>query len=218
MIDSINSKLDSFFSKYKQQQYKKKEVLIRADEDPSYIFYLKKGKVRQYIISQKGGELVLNIFKPNSFFPMSHAINNIQNIYYFEAISEIDVWRAPKNEVVQFIKNNPDVQYDLLSRLYKGIDGLLTKMSYLMSASAYERLTAEIIILSKRFASMDFSKTHEINLEISENELATLTGLTRETVSRELKVLRDKNLISFAKKKLTIYNLNELEAELSNNY
>jgi len=111
-----------------------------------------------------------------------------------------------------------DVQYDLLSRLYKGIDGLLTKMSYLMSASAYERLTAEIIILSKRFASMDFSKTHEINLEISENELATLTGLTRETVSRELKVLRDKNLISFAKKKLTIYNLNELEAELSNNY
>lgn len=83
MEEALVKKIDAFFTQFKYQKYKKGEILIRADDDPTGIFYLKKGTVKEYAISKKGDEVVVNIFKPASFFPMSWAINNTYNRYYF---------------------------------------------------------------------------------------------------------------------------------------
>src|SRR5207302_1404657 len=105
-----------FFTQFKSQQYKKGEILIRADDDPAGIFYLHIGTVKMYLISRNGDEIVLNLFKPIAFFPMSWAINHTKNQYYFEAMDAVTVCRAPKEEVLAFLKKNPDVVLDLLAR------------------------------------------------------------------------------------------------------
>lgn len=51
-------------------------------------------------------------------------------------------------------------------------------------------------------------------MKITEMELAQLAGLTRETVSREMKKLKDKNLVTFSKNMLEIPNSALLEEEL----
>src|SRR3989344_6135121 len=114
MDTNISAKIDAFFTQFKHQVYKKGELLIRADDDPSGIFHLKSGYVKKYCISKKGDELIVNVFKPISFFPMSWVINNTPNDYFYEAMTEADIWRAPKEEVLKFIKAEPDVLYDLL--------------------------------------------------------------------------------------------------------
>jgi len=201
----IQKKLDDFFKQFKHQKYKKGEILIRADDNPPGIFYLKSGYVKEYAISKKGDELVVNIFKPISFFPMSWAINSTPNMYFFEAVTDLEVWRVPKDKALEFIKINPDVLYDLLSRVYKGIDGLLIRMTYLMAGNAYARLITELIIFAKRFGT---------SYHISEKDLAASSGMTRETVSREMKMLKNKGLVSFQKGKLLIKDINGLEGEL----
>jgi len=209
----IARKTETFFAQFTHSTYKKGEILIRADDDPGGIFYLVSGNVRKYAISQKGDELVVNIFKPISFFPMSWAINSEHNEYFYDALTPVECYRAPKEKVVEFIKNNPDVLYDLMSRVYKGTDGLIRRMTYLMAGNAYARLITELIIHAKRFGSTSTdSMTYEIL--ISEKELASQIGMTRETVSREMKLLKDKGLITFTKNLLTITNMEKLEKEL----
>ena len=205
MDAKIQKKLDDFFNQFKHQKYKKGEILIRADDNPPGIFYLKSGFVKEYAISKKGDELVVNIFKPISFFPMSWAINKTKNMYFFEAITDLDVWRAPKDKALEFVKSNPDVLYDLLVRVYKGTDGILLRMSYLMAGNAYARLITEIIIHAKRFGNP---------LHISETDLAERSGMTRETVSREMKILKSKGLLTFQKGKLLIKDMLRFEEEL----
>ncbi|CAN5130130.1 Crp/Fnr family transcriptional regulator [soil metagenome] len=208
----IADKLDKYFTSFKQQQYKKGEILIRADDNPQGIYYLKSGVVKKYAISKKGDELVVNLFKPISFFPMSWAINDSPNAYYYEAMTDLDIYRAPKEEVVKFIKSEPDVLYDLMSRVYKGTEGMLTKMTYLMAGNAYGRLITEIIIYAKRFGD---KKIEQTTMKVSEKDLAAQSGMTRETVSREMKVLKDKKLVTFNKNILLIKNLDALESELT---
>jgi len=211
MDSTIAKKIETFFTQFKHITYKKGEIIIRADDDPSGIFYLVSGNVRKYAISNKGDELVVNIFKPISFFPMSWAINNEHNEYFYDALTPLEIYRAPKEKVVEFIKNNPDVLYDLLSRVYIGTDGLTRRMTYLMAGNAYARLVTELIIHAKRFGKKTSTK---IEVTVSEKELATQSGMTRETVSREMKVLKDRKLVTFAKNILTIKNIEELEKEL----
>lgn len=205
MDNKISGKLESFFTQFKHQEYKKGEILIRADDDPSGVFYLKEGIVKEYAISKKGDELVVNVFNPVAFFPMSWAINETHNQYFFEAMTDLDLFRAPKEKVIEFIKTNPDVLYNLMSRVYKGIDGILTRMTYLMAGNAYARLITELIIHVKRFGT---------SLPISEKDLASQSGMTRETVSRQMKILKDKGLVVFNKNIFTVVDPKKLEEEL----
>ncbi|HVT00755.1 MAG TPA: Crp/Fnr family transcriptional regulator [Patescibacteria group bacterium] len=210
-MDSIKEKIEEFFSKYKIQKYKKGEILVRAGDDPAGIFYLKSGLVREYAISKTGEEVVVNIFKTGAFFPMSFAINKTPNTYFFEAMEDLILVRAPSEDVVEFIKTNSDVLFDLLRRVYLGTDGLLSRMAYLMSGSASERLIIELIITAKRFGTKESS---EIMVSTTEKDLATQTGITRETVSREIKKLKDKGLIDFGKHSLVIKDIAKLEEEI----
>jgi CRP-like cAMP-binding protein len=214
MDTPIVQNIENFFKQYKRLIYKKGEILIQAENNPSGIFFIKSGMVKQYAISGKGGELVLNIYKPNTFFPMNWAVNKTPNKYYWEAITEVEVWKAPVDEVVTFIKDNPDVIYDLLSRVYRGTDGMLLRMAYLMSGSAYTRLVTEIIIHAKRFGRYKAVPEGSYEIDIAEKDLATRSGMTRETISREMKLLREKGLVTFNKKLLIIHNLEKLEEEL----
>lgn len=212
MNESVQNKLETFFKQFKQYQYKKGEIIIRADDNPLGIMYLVSGSIRKYAISQKGDELVVNIFKPLSFFPMSWAINDSKNDYFYDAVTDVELWRAPKDEVLTFIKTNPDVLYDLMSRVYHGSDGMLSRMTYLMAGNAYGRLITEILIHAKRFGKKE--KDNAISVVISEKELAAQSGMTRETVSREIRILKQKNLIEYQKNHLVIVDLAKLEAEL----
>jgi CRP/FNR family cyclic AMP-dependent transcriptional regulator len=212
MDNQVAKKLESFFSTFRKQHYKKGEILIRADDDPSGIFYLVDGVVKVYAISKKGDDLVLNMYKPVSFFPMTWAINNSPNKYYYEAVTDVAVWKAPKDEVVSFIKDNPDVLFDLMSRVYRGIEGMFLRMTYLMSGSAYSRLITELLIQAKRFGKIEGAT---VSLKMSEKDLAASSGMTRETVSREMKVLKDKKLVLFEKNTITVNDIAALEEELA---
>ncbi len=188
---------------------------MRAGDDPPGIFYLKSGRVKEYIISKAGEEVVVNIFKPGAYFPMSWAINKTQNNYFFESIEDLTLIKAPTSDVLEFIKSDVDVLYNLLSRVYVGTDGLLTRMTYLMSGSAHERIIGELVILAKRFSMADSEK---ITVKISEKDLASQCGMTRETVSRELKKLKSDGVIVLGKKEIIIVDMKRLESEIASNF
>ncbi|HRN95849.1 MAG TPA: Crp/Fnr family transcriptional regulator [Candidatus Levybacteria bacterium] len=211
MDTTISKKVLNFFSQFKELSYKKGEILIRADDDPAGIFYLVKGEVKEYAISKKGEELIINVFKKQSFFPMSWAINQTHNEYFFEAMTDVTVYRASREDSIDFIKKNPDVAYNLLSRVYKGVDGLLTRMTYLMGGDAYTRLVIELLLYAKRFGD---GKT-AIEITISEKDIAAQSGMARETVSREIKVLKEKGIIVSKKNVLVINDINMLRKEIS---
>lgn len=212
MDSRVQRKLEKFFKGFKRVEFKKGEILIQAYDNPRGIFYLKKGLVKMYYISKNGEEVVLNIYKPKSFFPMSWAITNYENLYFYEGLAPIEAYVAPKEESLEFIKQNPDLLFNLIFRVYRGIDGILIKMAYLMSGNAYTRIISEIIIEAKRFGK---KKGKTITIEMSEKDLAGETGMTRETISREIKKLKDKKLISFKTKRLVIKNFSLFEAEIS---
>lgn len=211
----VKQKIEEFFGMYRTHTYQKSEVLVEAGENPQGVFYLKKGTVRQYALSLEGMEFVVNIFKEGAFFPMSWAINSTANDYYFQAVTDCEVEIAPKDAAVKFVQDDPDVLFDLLSRVYRGTDGLLAKMTQLMSGQANLKLLEELIIHAKRFGKED---SRGVQLELTEKELAAHTGLSRETISRELKDLREKGLIETERNSIVIKRLFDLEKELQDNF
>lgn len=208
----VSDKIIRFFSQYKLQKYEKGAFLKSFEKSPEGIFCLKKGTVRCFSLSKDGVELTLNLFRPLSFFPMNWVINGKIDAYAYEAIEEVEVYVAPRRNVEKFLFENPDVAYDLLKRIYRGLEGYFLRMESLLSGDAYIRTVVQIIIHARRFG-IEENGTYQ--LDITQNQLASLSGLSRETVTREIRKLEKKNIISYRGKDLIVLSITQLEQELS---
>lgn len=212
MDNSIAQKVQQHFSTYPKRTYPKGQILVFADEDPEHIFYIVQGKVRQYDVSYRGDEVILTVFGKDAFFPMSWAINHGPNHYFYKTEEETEVHIVPADDALEFVKNNPDVLLDLVSRLYRGMDGLLGRVAHLMAGSARSRLIYELIIESRRFG--DDKGSGKFTLQTSEVDLAARAGLSRETVSREIQKLKDRGWLTLNSKSITVEDISELEQTL----
>jgi CRP-like cAMP-binding protein len=205
-------KIEQFFEQYPSRHYRKGQILVHAHDDPSHVFHLLEGRVKQYDISYRGDEVVLNVFKPPAFFPMSYAMNKTPNAYFFEAETDIELKLAPIDDTVGFLKSNPDVTYDLLSRVYKGTDGLLGRLAHLMAGSARSRVLYELLIEARRFGT---PRGKGVAISLTESDIGAHAGLARETVSREIHKLKEEGLISVIKNEIWVNDIEHLDASVS---
>lgn len=213
MDASIAGIIEEFFARYPARKYGKGQILIFSGEGGDAVYYLIDGRVKQYDVTYRGDEMILNVFKSPAFFPMSLAINHGTNPYIYEAETEITVREAPADTVVSFLKTNPNVLFDLLSRVYSGTDGLLARMMHLMSSSAKARLIYELLIACQRFGEEDGKGG--LTLVMSESDIGSRAGLSRETVSREMKKLVADGLVAdVGRGKITINDVSKLETKL----
>lgn len=210
----MKNKLDEFFQKFTLLRFKKGELILRAGDAPAGIFYLKKGLVRQYVISKKGEVLVINIFRPGSFFMMMWALNNTANTFYFDAIAPVEVWRAPLVDVREFLKNEPEILFDFTTRLLRGLDGLLKRLEYLVLDPAYVKIASLLSYFAKTFGEKD-GEGIVIKLPLTHKEIASWIGTTRETASLQLEDLRKKGIIATRGRTLVIKDPMILEKEAS---
>lgn len=204
--------VETFFAQYRERNYQKGRLLASAGENPTGVFYLTSGHVTQYDITPSGNVVVVNVFKPGAFFPMSWAINKQANQYFFEAASDVAVRVAPAEEVVQFVRTHPDVLFDLLTRVYKGVDGVLRRVVHLMGGTAKSRLIFEIINAAGRFG--ESQPDGSILLSLTEGDLAQRTGLARETVNRIIQQLKTAKIITVTPGGLVIHHLSALDRAL----
>lgn len=215
MDQEVKNKLDRFFSKGRKIIFKKGETLIRADQDGIVnIHYLIKGLVRQFCYTQRGEEMTINIYKPNSFFPLVMVLGNLKNHYVFQALKEGETLQMPKEKVVAFVKDNPDVAYDLLTRISRGLGGFTSIMESLMSYSATNRILVVLFTYARRFGKMKNGKI-TIDLNLTHKEIASQVGLTRETVSRELEKLNKEGFVDHEHKTFILKNISDIEKRLA---
>jgi len=212
MPDDIKAKVIKFFTQYPLCAFDKRELIVRAEAELPGVFYVVEGRVSQYDIAPSGNEVVVNVFKPGVFFPMSSAINNTPNHYFFEASTKVTAHVAPVADAVQFLKDNPDVTFDLLSRVYRGVDGVLRRMAHLMGGDSKSRLLFELLNAAYRFG--EAQPDGAVFVGLKEGDLARHSGLARETVNRVLQSLKVAGLVEINRSGITIKKLRELESML----
>jgi CRP/FNR family cyclic AMP-dependent transcriptional regulator len=205
-------KLAAFFSQHKLLSYKKHEMILRLDAPPPGVFYLKKGYVRDFAISRDGEELGLIVFKPGDFFPLQWVFKNKPNSHNFEAMTPVELYRVPKEQLLAFLQLEPEVLFALTEEIITRLGGLMDRMEHLVFGNAYERTASILFIFAERFGQQEKDMII-IPMHLPHRTIASFVGLTRETVSVEMKRLEKKGLISKAGGFVCVKNLKRLQLE-----
>ena len=196
--------IKKFFEKHLKLSFSKKDVIIRAEEEPSGVYYLVRGNIRMYSITEDGKELTLNILKPGTYFPAIWAFTDIENDYYFEAINTCEVYKAPKLKLTKFVEENPAVLSDISRRLLRGMNSLIVRVQGLLQEDSYTKVQSVLSYLSGRFGKSDGDGRIIIDLPVTHADIANLGFMARETASIELGKMQKKGIIDYKRKVIRI--------------
>ncbi len=211
---TIATQVKTFFSRFPPQSFPPRHILLAANSEPAGVYYLESGHLKQYALTMQGQELVINIYKPGTFFPMMWAVANIPNSYFFEAVDTVVVRRAPVSDCLAFLSSHADVTVDLLKRVYTGIDGLVAQMTHNSYSDAKRKVLAVLVMAAKRFGEKQGSQI-VITQQFTHKELGALSATSRETVTRVLQEIETEGLIQIEKRKIRIVDIQQLEAALN---
>lgn len=203
--------VDDFFENYTNLTYRKGEVILRAGDPPAGVLYLKKGVVRMSFVGTNGDTLVLHIFRPGSYFPMPWVINDTPNRYYFEALTPVEILRAPREDVRKFLKDNQAAAEHFMSRILLGVSGLLERMEHLVLESAYRKTIVLLLYYARQFS--DEKVKGKFKIPLTHKEIASWIGTTRETASLQIEKLKRKKLITYQRRFIFIPDIEALQKE-----
>lgn len=211
----LSEKIIKFFSQFKTHAIKKGRTFLRAGDTPHGVYFIKKGYARIYSVSSGGKELTLVIYKAGDFFPVVWTFTSKPSIYYYEALSDLEISIAPRLQFVKFIRENPDVSDEVLKGIIERFQIALRRMEYLTFGNVSSRLASVFLIFVESFGVKKESGEIQIPIPLTHNDVAHIVGVARETVSIELKKFFDKGIINHTGKFILIKNKNKLAKEAS---
>ena len=213
MEPKVQKQLSAFFGKFPLESFVKESAVVTPDNDRG-VFFLTKGTVKMTGRPKKKGAFTLNIYKSPALFPMFLVFGQ-KDKHFYSALSDVEGHFAPPSVFAKFLRKNPTILWDLLKRIYRGLEGFFLLLEVQLSGNAYLKTLAQIIIHSRRFGHekegvvvFDWHLTHE--------QIASQTGLARESVTKEIRKLQKKGLIGYRGKRLFVNDPGKLEEEYFN--
>ena len=209
-MDHTAQRIKSFFAQFPTKSYRAGETILMPHDNIDAIYYIESGEIQQYDIQNSGKHLVVNTYKAGSFIPLTAIFtkDGEQSMWFFDALTAVKVQVAPLQHTKKFIEEDSQVLLDFTRRLSSGAAGQQRKLLHIMSGKPKIRIMYELVILLKRFGVHD---DQGITITITESQLAEQTGLSRETVNRELKALKQAKLITNKYRKVTAYSIAAIE-------
>jgi len=189
---------------------KKGEVLFRKGDEGNVLYIVRKGSIKIVLPSKMGDEAVLAVFSAGDFFGEMALLDGMPRSADAVALEPSELLALNRNDFITFLGNNEEAMQAILSnlsmRLRKTDDSL--EDAYFLNISA--RFAKKLVELAKTHGKRD-GDIIQIDLRLSQKDLASMIGATRESVNKELRVLREKGLVSTEKGTLRILDLARLE-------
>jgi CRP/FNR family transcriptional regulator len=194
MDEELFEKLTKFFSNYRLQTYKKGAIITNPGDRFYEASFIKSGYTRLYVTSKDGREITIGNFKPTFFISVLYSINKKECPFYQECVSEINLWKAPYTEFREYLEKNADVSLKLSEYIAHITESLFYDIIYTRTGNAETKIAGILYSLANTFGNKRES-TISIDFETPHRLIATLTGLTRETISFQMKKFERKGLI-----------------------
>lgn len=186
-----------------RKEFKKGDVFIRENEVLSQFVIINDGRFKAYTTSLEGKHNVLYFFLSGDFFGQHALFEHIDIPYTVEAMEDSSVCMIESEVLKQLMLQHPEMALSIINALSSRVSYLEHELSSAHQEKIEERLLRLLYDLSKDYGRVG-EHSIRMHLPLSQEEMAMRLGVTRESVSRNIKKLVNNKSIHFISKKEVI--------------
>lgn len=193
----VLEKIAEYFDEFPSEQFEKGTIILHQDITPQTAYVIKSGVVKIYNLTARGEEKLIGFATHGDIVPLGWAMGVAKKSqYYYQAFNDSSVYRIPRDEYTEFLKNHPEVVYEVLQRAVRDILRYQLRINALGQSKAADKVLNTIHYLSLCFGRDLENDVVEIPLPLTQQDIANCVGMTRETTTAELRKLIAKQVIT----------------------
>ncbi len=186
------------------RKFKKGQVIYYEGDKGTGLYLLISGKAKSIKLAADGRELMTGIYAADDYMGINSMLLNEPHFDTATALEDSTVCLIPKELLEQLMNQYPDVAREFIKLLAKDIkekEEHLLQMAY----NSVRKKMADAMIRLQNQQTED-----EESFKITREDLAAMTGMATETVSRTLSDFKDEGLIEKKGSIIKVVNLESL--------
>ncbi|HJZ48632.1 MAG TPA: Crp/Fnr family transcriptional regulator [Roseiflexaceae bacterium] len=192
------------------QIFERDEAIFHQGSIGSTLYIIVHGQVRIFTTSEAGQELTVTIFRDSDFFGEMALLDGQPRAASAEAMCRTITLTLHRAAFLHTINTCPPIAASVLEVMTIRLRQRNSVAEQLANLSAPQRVVRQLCDLAARYGIADGGAIR-IDLHLTQDDLASLSGTTRETVNRVLGSLRDQGLISVQRARVSVLNMQQLE-------
>jgi CRP/FNR family cyclic AMP-dependent transcriptional regulator len=195
------TELEQFISKHPVKRYAKDQIILCQDDIPANIYVVKSGFIKGYDIDATGSEQLLWLGKNKDLFPYDWLFSVVESSqFFYGAFSDCELYTIERQDLMGFIDIYPKNLLELTRNMATTYTDLVMKLAATEKPKATQKIVRVLQMLADKFSTDAAGGVgKELSVSITQQDLANLVGLTRETVAAELKKLKKGGYIRYDK-------------------
>jgi CRP/FNR family transcriptional regulator, cyclic AMP receptor protein len=198
----------------KERKFKKNHILMFENDQSEDVFIIRSGMVKIYRIHD-GKEIVLSIGMPGDILGEVEALSNDNHrISSIEALENVTAWQINKQDFLTIVDKHPSVLRKAYMILVERTRMLNRLIRYLTFYDVRTKAANLLMDLYYNFGEQD-GLIYKIDFKINQSLLASMLGVTRESISKTLGDFQNEGLIDIRDKYFYLLDKNQLESMCS---
>ncbi len=197
----------------KRRTFRSGEVIFHRDDPGQVLYVIKEGKVKICLISPDGQEMTLVVFGKGECFGEFAILDGLPRSADAVALEKVECYTLQRSDFHNAIMKNPKIAIqvlEVLSRRLRSTDDMVEDLIFL---DVYGRVAKKLLELSDTHGEK-VDNGIRINVRLTQQELASMVGASRESVNKVLGYFTDKNFISTDKHRITLHRPNDLKRRI----
>jgi CRP-like cAMP-binding protein len=176
------------------QPMKKGSIILGPHQPTKALYLLKKGKVRLYRSSEDGKQLTVDLLGDGNIFGETSSFSLNDDLTYAEALSDTYLCVIGKKEFEHLIEQKPKLAIKFIEILSARLKETYEMSENIALRNVQYRVLSLLLRLSEKFGRRN-KEWQTIDIKITHNDIASMIGSTRETVSATISQLKKQGYI-----------------------
>jgi len=204
-INSLNQ-LREFFKKAGEfEEFDKHEVIYKERKNADSIYFVEKGLIKTHRMDEFGKELITGIYKKEEFLGF-YSFKKLSS--YPETASALEkgsLYRLSTKRFQEILSGSHQLTLELAQLQSENLSVLRSHLLEMAYGSVLKKTTNTIL----KFVDGTQNNLLEA-IKISRSDLASIAGISTESLIRSLSLLKKEKLIDIEGRNIKILNLQEL--------
>ena len=205
--------LEDLASSLGRRTFAKGMIVFHQGSSGRTMYIVESGKVRIFSLSESGQEVTHNIYGPGEVFGEFSLLDGLPRSAGAVAMEKTVTHTLRRDDFFQHLEASPSMARSIIEVLTARLRFTTEHAESLAFLDVFGRVAMRLLDLAGRYGTEEDGT--ELDLRLTQAELATWVAASRESVNKVLSTFRDQGLIAVEGQKVTILDLEGLERRIT---
>jgi CRP/FNR family cyclic AMP-dependent transcriptional regulator len=209
-LDSLSvEEADALRAAGAQRAYGPNVTLLHQADEAGPVVVLLRGRVK-VAMTQAGREAIVAVLGPGELVGELAAIDDGPRSTTVTTLEPVDALIVSRSSFAALLERRPRIALAILRMVAHRLRYADVQQAQFATHDVVGRLAQRLVELCERFGTQQ-ERGIEIRLPLSQEELASWVGASREAVSKAFQLLRSLHIVETGRRRVTVLDLGALE-------